>query len=262
MAFAEVNGQRLHFEDSGGDGPAVLFSHGFLMDGEMFAPQVEALAGELRCITWDERAFGRTEFDGKPFTYWDSALDCLGLLDHLGIEQAVLAGMSQGGFLSLRAALTAPERVLGLVLIDSQTGTEEPEKVEGYNQLVAAWGAPGGPPQEVLDIIAGIILDPAAPDTPDWQAKWRAIPAERMNHSYATLVGRDDITDRAGELSMPVVIIHGDADTAIPVEIARDLATRIADCEYVEVPGASHAANMTHPGPTNAAIERLLDRIE
>ncbi len=104
MPFASVNGQRVFFEDSGGDGPPVILAHGFLMDHEMFAPQVAALTPEFRVITWDERGFGATEFDGKPFTYWDSARDCLGLLDHLGIDRAVVGGMSQGGFLSLRAA--------------------------------------------------------------------------------------------------------------------------------------------------------------
>ena len=94
MPFAEVNGQHIFFEDSGGSGAPVIFSHGFLMDHEMFAPQVEALAGEFRCITWDERGFGQTPASG-PFTYYDSAADCLALLDHLGIDQAVLAGMSR-----------------------------------------------------------------------------------------------------------------------------------------------------------------------
>ena len=85
MPFADVNGQHLYFEDSGGDGAAVIFSHGFLMDHEMFEPQVAALAPEFRCITWDERGFGQTEATA-PFTYWDSAADCLALLDHLGIS--------------------------------------------------------------------------------------------------------------------------------------------------------------------------------
>ena len=56
----------------------------------------------------DERGFGGTRAPG-PFTYWDSANDALALLDHLGIESAVFTGMSQGGFLSMRAALTTPE---------------------------------------------------------------------------------------------------------------------------------------------------------
>lgn len=51
MPYAHVNGQRLYYEDTGGDGPAIVFSHGLLMDGSMFAPQVQALRGAWRCIT-------------------------------------------------------------------------------------------------------------------------------------------------------------------------------------------------------------------
>src|SRR5438270_7911501 len=127
MPVAEVNGQRLRFEDTGGSGPPVVLAHGFLMDREMFAPQVEALSPEFRVITWDERGFGETEFDGQPFTYWDSAKDCLGLLDHCKLDRAVIGGMSQGGFLSLRAALLAPDCVRALVLIDTQSGSAAPE---------------------------------------------------------------------------------------------------------------------------------------
>ena len=60
MPFADVNDQHIYFEDSGGDGAAVIFSHGFLMDHEMFEPQVGALSGEFRCVTWDKRGFGQT----------------------------------------------------------------------------------------------------------------------------------------------------------------------------------------------------------
>ena len=135
MPFADVNGQRINYEDSGGDGPPVILAHGFLMDHEMFAPQVAALSPEFRVITWDERGFGETEFDGRPFTYWDSAADCLGLLDHLGIDRAVVGGMSQGGFLSLRAALPSPERIRALVLIDTQAGVEDPQRLPAYRQM-------------------------------------------------------------------------------------------------------------------------------
>ena len=128
----------------------------------MFAPQVEALAPEFRVITWDERGFGETEFDGKPFTYWDSASDCLGLLDHLGIDRAVVGGMSQGGFLSLRAALTAPDRVRALVLIDTQAGVEDPQRLPAYRQMQQTW-LEVGPVDELTQTIANLIIgDPAA----------------------------------------------------------------------------------------------------
>src|ERR1700728_281132 len=155
MPVAAANGVEITYTDSGGQGPAVVFSHGFLMDHTMFDQQVAALAPEYRVITWDQRGFGGTRATG-PFTYWDSADDVLALLDHLGVEQAVLAGMSQGGFISLRAALRAPQRVRALVLIDSQAGLENPQVVPAYEQMEQTWMEQG--PAPVQDIVAAIIL--------------------------------------------------------------------------------------------------------
>ena len=128
MSFADVNGQRVHFEDTGGDGPVLAFSHGLLMDGAMWDPQVAALRDRYRCITWDERRHGLTESDGTSFTYWDSAADLLALLGHLGVTRATLIGMSQGGYLTQRAAVEAPELVESLVFVASQAGREDPGK--------------------------------------------------------------------------------------------------------------------------------------
>ncbi|MFW6084103.1 MAG: alpha/beta fold hydrolase, partial [Gemmatimonadota bacterium] len=108
MPITRINGQGIHYEDSGGDGPAVLFLHGFLMDRRMFDPQVEALSGAFRCVRFDARAFGDTEWDGKPFGLYDTAADGVGLLDELGIDSAVWVGHSQGGYAALRAALGHP----------------------------------------------------------------------------------------------------------------------------------------------------------
>ncbi|GAB2980421.1 alpha/beta fold hydrolase [Nocardioides montaniterrae] len=262
MAFAEVNGQRLHFEDTGGDGPPIVFSHGLYMDHEMFAPQVAALRDRYRVITWDERAHGATQSTAEPFSYWDSAADLLGLLDHLGIDRAVLAGMSQGGYLSLRAALTAPERVRGLVLIDTQSGVEDPANLASYDQLLEIWTSPAGPPDEVLDIVAAIILGGEWSGAAAWKAKWRDLPADRVRQAYTTLVSReDDVTGRLGELTMPTIVIHGDQDAAISVDHARALATGTG-AELVLVPGAGHASNLTHPDEATAAIERFLSGLE
>jgi pimeloyl-ACP methyl ester carboxylesterase len=262
MAFADVNGQKLYFEDSGGDGPAIIFSHGLFMDHEMFAPQVDALRDSWRCITWDERAHGATETSSDPFNYWDSASDLLGLLDHLGIERAVLAGMSQGGYLSLRAALTAPERVRALVLIDTQSGVEDPSKVAAYDQMIDLWAGDDGPPQELLDIVAAIILGDDWDGTAAWQAKWRTIPADSVRQAYATLTTReDDVTHRLGELTMPALVIHGDQDAAIDVPAAEAMATAL-NAELVLIPGGGHAANLTHPEQSNAALTRFLASLD
>jgi pimeloyl-ACP methyl ester carboxylesterase len=259
MPHADVNGQRLAYEEAG-SGEPVLFSHGFLMDRSMFAPQLQALSDRRRCIAWDERGHGETQTSTDAFTYWDSARDALGLLDHLGIEQAVLAGMSQGGYLSLRAALLAPERVRALILIDTQDRPEDPEKVAGYDALIAAFKAPGGPPQEVLDVIAGLILGEGVPDAARWQQSWREIAPDTLDQIYATLVTReDDIAERLGELTMPVLIVHGEQDHAIELPAAERLAAELPNAELVVIPGAAHAPNLSHPEQVNPHIARFLD---
>ncbi|MBJ8343324.1 alpha/beta fold hydrolase [Antrihabitans sp. YC2-6] len=257
MPHAEVNGQRLYYEESGSGAP-IVFSHGFLMDHDMFDAQVEALHDRYRCITWDERGHGQTVTTPEPFTYWDSAADVLGLLDHLGIERAVLAGMSQGGYLSMRAALTAPERVRGLVLIDTQPGTEDPAKIPAYDQLIAMWEADGVSDQ-LADIVAGIIIGPGYDRTSDWQDKWRARDTATVRQIYTTLTTReDDIRSRLGELTMPTLVIHGSADMAIELDRANEYITALPNAELAVVEGGGHASNMTHPDKANPLIERFL----
>ncbi len=257
MKQALVNGISVGFQDSGGDGPVVLLSHGFLMDHSMFDLQVSALKENFRVITWDERGFGATQAL-TDFTYWDSARDAIGLLDHLGIDKAVIGGMSQGGFISLRLALLAPERVRALILIDTQSGTEDPSKVEGYNGLHDAWMEHG--PAPVQEIVAGLILGPG--DWPEWTNKWAALDRPQFSRAFHCLMDRDDITPRLAEINAPALILHGSLDQAIPVvkaEILRDQLTGKA--ELVVIDGAPHAANLTHPIETNAAILRFLNAL-
>ncbi|WP_028008841.1 alpha/beta fold hydrolase [Solimonas flava] len=260
MPYARVNGQNLFYTDTGGDGPAIVFSHGLLMDHEMFAPQIEALRGRWRCISWDERGHGRSAGDTlAPFSYYDSADDLAALLGSLGIERAVLAGMSQGGYLSLRCALTHPQRVRALVLIDTQAQTEDPAKTPMYKQLIEAW-MQHGLAQPIADMIAQIILGAGWPGTAAWQDKWRQWQPHNLLGVFQTLVERDDISERLAGIQVPALVVHGEADAAISLERARDMATRL-HAELCTVPGAGHAANLTHPEPVNAAIEDFLARL-
>jgi pimeloyl-ACP methyl ester carboxylesterase len=226
------------------------------MDSEMFAPQVAALRDEYRVITWDERGFGLTEFDGKPFTYWDSAQDCLALLTHLGIDRAVVGGMSQGGFLSLRAALTAPERVRALILLDTQSGQEDAAHIEAYQGMIDTWLAVG-PIDDLAKVVASIIINDPVED-PKWIAKWQARPKELMREPAATLMGRDDVTARLAEITCPTLVVHGTEDTAITMDLAEALASGLTGCGGVVQVSGAHAANLTNPEPVNAAILEFL----
>jgi 3-oxoadipate enol-lactonase len=254
MPTETINGIDISYTDTGGDGPAVVLSHGLLMDQSMFDQQVAALSPEYRVITWDERGHGGTAAPGS-FSYWDSARDVLALLDHLGLDTAVLGGMSQGGFLSLRAALLAPGRVRALILIDTQAGLEDPANAESYEQLHEIWVTQG--PASVQEIVSAIILGPG--EWADWYAKWAAGSPEQFTLAFRALMDRDDLTARLGEIGCPALVIHGTADAAIPMERAEQVRAGLGgDVSFHVVQDGTHAGNVSHPDEVNAAILNFL----
>ena len=256
MPIAKLNGQSIAYDDTGGDGPALIFSHGFLMDRTMFEPQLDSFRGDYRCVVWDERGFGDTPV-AAPFSYWDSADDVIVLMDHLGIDQAVLLGMSQGGFLSLRAALRYPQRVRALVLIDSGAHVDPPETIEGYKQMMSHWMSEE-PLGEVGTNVAALIINQAELSK-KWIAIWESRDRYSLKYPAEALLSRDDISDRVSEVSCPVLVIHGEDDQAIPIEIAELMIAQLQDCRgLIRVSGAAHAANMTHPEIVNPAIAEFL----
>jgi 3-oxoadipate enol-lactonase len=257
MPYFDRAGARIHYEDTGGDAPTVVFSHGVLMDSAMFKPQVAALSPRFRCISWDQRGHGQTSFAGS-WSYWDSAQDLLGLLDHVGADRALLAGMSQGGFVSLRAALRDPDPVAGLFLIDTQAGTEPPEVLPMYQALAEEW-ATIGPGKHITDAVAGIILGPA--DWEPWITKWRERPRETVMQLFETLVSREDLHAELPKISAPAIVVHGREDAAISVEQATALCDGLANCEGLKViEGAGHASNLSHPDAVNAILLEFAER--
>jgi pimeloyl-ACP methyl ester carboxylesterase len=187
-----------------------------------------------------------------PFSFYDSADDCLAVLDHLGIEQATLVGMSQGGFLSLRAALRAPGRVRALVLIDTQAGVEDQAALAGYLALRDEWVANG--PANVQDTLAGLILGGEMDPTP-WFEKWAVLPRDGFALAFQCLTERDDITARLDDITCPALIFHGDADQAVGMDRAEALRDGLGDCkQLVVVNGAAHAGNLSHPDQVNGPL--------
>ncbi len=170
--------------------------------------------------------------------------------------------MSQGGFLSLRAALLAPQRVRGLILIDSQAGTEAESSRPGYEQLHQMWLDQG--PGPVQEIVAAIILGPGQWD--GWYAKWAGQYAQwapgnlgQLTWPFRCLMDRDDITGRLGEISCPALIVHGSQDAAIPLARAEQMRDGLGvPTTFTLIEGAPHASNITHPGAVNAEIASFL----
>jgi len=257
MPIAGINGQHIHYTDTGGDGPAVIFSHGFLLDSDMFAAQIAGLKPRYRCIGWDQRGFGRTGDATESFTYWDSARDVLALMDHLGIQQAALAGLSQGGFLSMRAALLAPERVRALVLLSTRSGLDTQETIDGFLNLKREWQANGS--ANVRDFLADVLLGEGV-DREPWFQKWNGMGRDALSFPIDALTQRDDLTPRLREIKCPTLVIHGDADKAIDVEHGMSLASHFHGVAKI-IAGAGHAPPLSHPDRVLALLSEFVQAI-
>ncbi|MBI03853.1 MAG: alpha/beta hydrolase [Acidimicrobiaceae bacterium] len=262
MPFADVNGQAIHYLDTGGKGPAILLSHGFSMDHEMWVHQVGPLTGAgWRVVTYDERGWGQTVHT-EPFDYWDLAADVIGLMDHLGIDRAVLGGMSQGGFLTLRAALTAPARVRAMVLVDTDADAlsdEDRTQFQALFDTAIAIGLSG----EVGDALEMVLFAPGYPDARYWRGKWASKPITDWKGAKDCLFERDSILDRLGEITCPSIVFHGDADMAIPLERGRLVSELLSGSStFVVVPGAGHTSNLEAPAVVNPAMLDFLAALD
>jgi pimeloyl-ACP methyl ester carboxylesterase len=169
--------------------------------------------------------------------------------------------MSQGGYLSLRLALTAPARVLALVLIDTQAAAEPEEKKTVYQQMLDAWST-AGPVDHLAQTIATIIIDDPK-ENEIWIAKWKERRHDLIIEPGRCLLERDDISSRLGEIKCPALVIHGTKDSAISMDSAKAMAKSLSGCKgVVEIAGAAHASNLTHPHPVNAALLPFLRSIK
>ena len=257
-----ANGQQVHYVDTAGPSPAaptVVLLHAFLTDTRMFAPQVEALNQDFRLIAVDERGHGGTPGDG-PFDYWDVARDVLGLLDELQVDRAAVVGTSQGGFVGMRLALLAPERVSALAVLGTSADAQAPEIAAGYRQMGEIWAAKGGTP-ELVDTMVAICLGASAPEAvrDRWREVWAHAPGDRVLANIRTLVGRDSLVERLPEIGCPTLVLHGSADAAYPVAHAQQIVDGVPGAEPLFlVEGGGHFLSLTDADEVNPPLRAFL----
>ena len=178
-------------------------------------------------------------------------------MDHLGIDRAVVGGMSQGGFLSLRAALLAPERVRALILLDTSGHAPRTRQASSSTGQMPDMWLTDGPVDELADAVANIII--ADPDENQrWIAKWQARPKELMREPTALPVRarRHDRPARRDHLPgdrRPRHRGHVDLDGR-----AEALADGLSGRRSGGQGAGAHAANLTHPEPVNEALRSFL----
>lgn len=257
--IALPTGPTIAYEDSGGNGTAIVFSHGYMMNRTMFEPQFAALSARWRCIAWDARGHGETEWEG-PFDYWDSGRDMLALCDALGLEKIVHVGMSQGGLLGMRAALMAPERFYGIVQLSTQAGVVPPSDDDTFPRQIADW-IENGPDQGKVEFLASFILGPGV-DPAHWYAAWKAMTKAQVRDATGALMTIDELWHRLPDVSVPVATIHGLADIATSHELGLRTPMAVPDPRSVTlIPGGPHAVNISNPKRVNKAIVDFIEEL-
>ena len=126
MTTTRIDDIQMAYDDAG-SGPAVIFIHGYPFNRSLWTEQAEALSGKYRVVTPDLRGFGESDSSEGPATMNRMAQDIARLMDHLGIQQAVIAALSMGGYVALAFTKQFPSRVKSLVFADTRAQADTDE---------------------------------------------------------------------------------------------------------------------------------------
>lgn len=251
-----INGFRMYYE-AAGSGLPLLFVHGGLGGGRGSATfrqhQMAALAKHAEVIAFDRRAAGASETPAAAYSFARFIDDLFALLDRLGHQRAVLMGTSAGGPQILQATLTAPERVIGLILgsTASQTVNVPPELAS----LITFLGTDGLTQLQTMLSQAG----PAA-------ASGAALhPGQQFSGVLQTYLAYhlhgNPIADRLGDIAVPALILHGTADEEVPFVEAERLHAGLPHASLIPFEGGGHGIMVTHAEAYRAAIVPFLQSL-
>jgi pimeloyl-ACP methyl ester carboxylesterase len=251
MTTETLNGIEIGY-DVVGDGPAVLFTHGYQASRAMWEPQ-KALADAYTVITWDLRGHGDSGTPDDPAQYSHDLMlgDMLALLDKVGSERAVLVGHSLGGFASLRFYLDHPDRVRGLVLFGSGPGYRDAEARGKWNEMAERFAS--SVETKGLEILKRASQEVAT-------ANHRS--AKALAHASRGMLAQQDsrVMDAISDIAVPTLVIVGSEDKAF-IGSSEYMAKKIPGARLVMVEGAAHAANMSHSDEFNDALRTFLDAL-
>jgi len=256
MPTTIINGFRMYYEVAG-SGVPLLFVHGGLGGGRGSAAfrqhQMTALAKHAEVIAFDRRAAGASETPASGYHFACFIDDIFALLNHLGHHRVILMGTSAGGPQVLQAALSAPERVIGLVLgsTASQTVNVPPELAalitflgtEGLTQL-----------QTMLSQSGPVASSDTAPH-----------PGQQFSGVLQTYLAYhlhgNPIADRLGDIAVPALILHGTADAEVPFVEAERLKAGLPNATLIPFKDGGHGILVTHAEAYRAAIVSFLQSL-
>jgi pimeloyl-ACP methyl ester carboxylesterase len=242
---------------SGAGTPLVLL-HAFPLDGRMWAPQVEALAGTYQVIVPDLRGFGAARDQAVSEAGMDLlAEDVARLLDDRGLDRVVLGGLSLGGYVALALMRRHADRVSGLVLCDTKAAADGDQAREERLKMAERVLAEGNGfvAEEMLPKLLG---ETSREHRPEVVEKVGSLIREQTPEAIAGaqrgMAARPAATDVLASIAVPTLVMTGEEDTVTGPEAGRDLAAGIPGARFLLVEEAGHLVNLEQPEIVNEAL--------
>ena len=258
MGSIETRAGRIGVTEQGqGDIPLVLL-HGVGSDKRVWAPQLDAFAGERRTVALDYPGYG--ESAPRPGATLDDFADsCWAALDALGIGRAHLCGLSLGGVVAIAMHAAAPDRCASLVLADSFARHPEGQAIHDRSLSAATeLGMRGLAQARVGALVAPGTSDAVQAELIDTMAAIDPAAYERG----AKAVWLADQRERVRAIRCPVLILCGSEDRITPPALSEDLKDRLPHATLVEIAGAGHLSNIEQPAIFNRVLGAFLAGVE
>ena len=260
----QLNGITLAYSDRGAGLP-IVFLHAFPLNRTMWRAQEEALSSKFRIITIDLRGHGESDAPPGHHTLDQAAEDVRALLDHLAIQQAVLVGLSMGGYILFAFYRKYADLVKGLVLADTRAQADTVEGKEGRFQMAQVAVQKGS--SAIADIMIPKLLSPATIQTkPEIVQTVRAmIEGNRVSGIAADLLAmaeRPESLSLLSQITCPTQVIVGELDQATPPSDAKLMADRIPSARLAIIPNAAHLANLEQPEAFNQIVAAFAPQLD
>ena len=242
---------------SGAGTPLVLL-HAFPLDGRMWAPQVEALAGSYQVIVPDLRGFGAAREQAVEEAGMDLLADDVArLLDDRGLDRVILGGLSMGGYVALAFVRHHADRLGGLLLLDTKATADSEEARADRLRMVERLLAEGNGflPEVMLPRLLG---KTSLEERPELVKRVTALVAEQDAHAAAAaqrgMAARPDTTDVLASIDVPTLVVTGAEDALFAPEVGRELASAIPGARFLLVEEAGHLSSLERPEVVNEAL--------
>jgi 3-oxoadipate enol-lactonase len=240
---------------------ALVLLHAFPLNARMWQRQLTLAEAGWHVIVPQLRGFDGGTGERQASSVDDYAGDVIDLLDSLHIDEAVIGGLSMGGYIAFAVLRHAARYVHALVLADTKSQADSPEAVEGRKRLLQTLDAHGaaGVADEMIPKLLG---ETTRRERPEVVAQVRelvlASSAAAIGAAIRALMSRPDSTPLLPTIHVPTLILVGVEDTVTPVANALEMQRGIAGAELVQIPAAGHLSNLEQPEAFDAALARFL----